>query len=374
MSAMKPKESSWNMESNHQRVERFASEWLTRRDSDAWSTEDQTLLDQWLEEAPANAVAFIRLEAAWARADRYRALGAGFPPRRVPTPEQVNRSPFFNEPVASSAHSQPSALQRLIDEPQSRHRELRRPVSLAVAASLLIAATLGIIGHLRPSHRTYSTQVGVITSIPLQDGSRVTLNTDSEAEVALTNTERRVQLDRGEAFFEVAKDAQRPFVVEAGTKRIVVIGTEFSVRRDGEHVRVAVTQGQVRVEDTALNPSRNAPLKGQEAFVLNAGSVARGGGQGVLVQSKPLSDVLDTVSWRSGFVVFRDVDLAEAVAEFNRYNEKKIVIEAPALAAIRLSGKFKATNFDAFVRLLEEGYPIEARSTTAGIVLVERGR
>jgi transmembrane sensor len=207
----------------------------------------------------------------------------------------------------------------------------------------------------------------------MTDGSHVTLNTDSAIRVAVTDRERSVQLERGEAFFDVARDPHRPFIVRAGDKRIVVLGTQFSVRRDGDEVRVAVAEGKVRLEDESGNASAAAIERSskagaasvgdaRESLVLEAGGIARMGGQSVLVQSQPVPDVEDALSWRSGFVIFRNVDLAHAVAEFNRYNGRKIVIQDADVGDIRLSGKFKATNFDAFVRLLEEGFPITFRA------------
>ena len=97
---MKLAETDIDMESSHQQAERCAAQWLSRRDSGVWSETDQVALERWLDKSPVNAVAFIRLESAWARADRYKALGAGFPPRTLPTAEQLNESPFFSEAAA----------------------------------------------------------------------------------------------------------------------------------------------------------------------------------------------------------------------------------------------------------------------------------
>lgn len=355
------------MESNHQRAERQASEWLARRDSEAWSSDDQAALDDWLHQSSANAVAFIRLGAAWNRADRYKALGAGFSPRCVPTPQQLGSSPFFDERVSSSLESISVSGDSSVAATAYSNRIPRRSVLLTIAASLLVA--IGIAHYVETSNSTLVTPVGGLASMPLRDGSRVILNTDSEVSVAVTDVERHVLLQRGEAYFEVAKDPTRPFVVDAGVRRIVAVGTQFAVRRDGANVLVTVTEGRVRLEDVG---SRKEASAREGAFILDAGGVAHLSGEGVLVQSKPLAVVQDSLSWRAGFVVFRNVDLAEAIAEFNRYNDKKIAIEDPAVASIRLSGKFRTTNFDAFVRLLEDGYSIDATDRDGKLVLSER--
>lgn len=89
----------------------------------------------------------------------------------------------------------------------------------------------------------------------------------------------------------------------------------------------------------------------------------------MIVQEKPLTVVEDYLSWRSGYLTFRDVPLADAIAEFNRYNERKIVIQDPAVAAIRFSGKVRPTSFEGFVRLLEDAFSIRAEHVDGRIVL-----
>jgi transmembrane sensor len=345
------------MRDSHREIERQAAEWLARRDGAGWCAGDQRALDEWLTESSARAVAFIRLEAAWSRADRYKALGAGFAPGSVPTPEEVGSSPFFEEgPKIGDAQAPQATIAR----------GARSRWGLALAASAAFAWICGLLWHLDAARSSYRTPVGGTASVPMSDGSRVTLNTDSEVRLTVSEALRRVELRRGEAFFEVARDAARPFEVVAGSKRITVLGTKFSVFRADDEVRVAVAEGKVRVDEVSSGA-------GDEARVLIAGAVARAAATGMLVQSRPVSEIQDALSWRSGFLVFRDVDLAGAVAEFNRYNEQKISIADPAVAEIRLSGKFKADNFQAFARLLEDGFPIEVRRRAGGIVLEKRG-
>jgi transmembrane sensor len=113
--------------------------------------------------------------------------------------------------------------------------------------------------------------------------------------------------------------------------------------------------------------TRNA----ESATLLTAGTIARARDAGVLIQQRPLPEVEDYLSWRSGFLTFRETSLGDAVAEFNRYNERQIVIDDPQIAAIRLSGKFRSTQFEAFVRLIEDGLPIRARYTDGRIVLTD---
>src|SRR5581483_5979713 len=169
----------------------------------------------------------------------------------------------------------------------------------------------------------YSTPIGGIESVPIADGSQVTLNTDTRIRVDVDEHQRRVVLDRGEAFFQVAKDPTRPFIVVVGTQRVIAVGTQFSVRREAGEVQVAVTEGKVRVEDLSSSSLVGTP----ENVFLTPGSVARANDTGVMVQRRSVADVEAQLSWRSGVLRFRQITLAAAVAEFNRYNVRKIVID-----------------------------------------------
>jgi transmembrane sensor len=199
------------------------------------------------------------------------------------------------------------------------------------------------------------------------------LNTATEVHVALSGTEREIELSRGEAFFEVAKDSKRPFVVNAGKKRVIAVGTQFSVLRDGDEIRVVVSEGTVRIEDRPGIASRQAlPLTqagSADAVLLSAGSVAHAGSAGILVQKETDSKTQEQLSWRTGVLTFRDQTLGEAATEFNRYNERQIVITDPRVANLKIEGNFRATNVDAFVRLIESGFPVRATDDHSQILL-----
>jgi transmembrane sensor len=333
-----------------QEIEEAASAWLIRRDSGVWSDDDQRQFHGWLTASTLHRVAFLRLEATWEDAARLKALGAGVPGDQPPSPAQWNLSPFFEprEPPASVAQAQQADAGR-------PHTWLAR-WRTGLAAAAVLAVGIGAYLALTSYGERYATPVGRIESVAVADGSRVTLNTNSEIRVQLTPTERRVDLDKGEAFFAVAKDPKRPFVVAAGDKRVIAVGTQFSVRREGTDVQVVVTEGQVRMVD------------GGETL-LTPGTIARAGESGVLVQRKSLTEAEEQLSWRSGVLRFRDQTLGEAVAEFNRYNERKIIIADSKVAALKIEGNFRATNVDAFVRLLESGFPVRATTDNGEIVL-----
>jgi transmembrane sensor len=176
---------------------------------------------------------------------------------------------------------------------------------------------------------------------------------------------RRVKLDQGEAFFEVSKDGARPFVVEIADKRVIAVGTQFSVRRENNDIRVLVTEGRVWIE-------RRGTADKAAQTQLAAGSEARTSQTAVLIDRPAPAQVEQLLSWRTGYIIFRDTALADAVADFNRYSARKIYIEDPAIAGIRIGGNFRSGDADAFLWLLHSGFPINVEQRSDRIILTKR--
>ena len=385
-----------------QAIEEAASAWLIRRDSGAWTSDDKARFQEWLNASSLHRVAFWRLEMAWEESARLKALGAGVLGYQPPPRGQWNLTPFFDSPAPGPAldevgaiglemdtnGSAPVEMDRLAaigreltatglfpsDKSVQKSRHGLRITALATAASLLLALAVGAYVWFQSSGDRYTTPVGGIASVSLKDGSNVTLNTATEVRVELSAQERQIDLERGEAFFEVAKDANRPFVVKAGTKRVIAVGTQFSVLRNADDIRIIVAEGTVRIEDSVAGSGQTPGLpltagSSADAVFLSAGSVARAGAAGILVQKETPSETQEQLSWRTGILTFRDQTLLEAAAEFNRYNERQLVIRDPAIAALKIEGNFRATNMDAFVRLLEHGFPLHAVESDSQIVL-----
>lgn len=313
---------------SREQSERAAAAWIARRDSGTWTEADAAAFNQWLAESPGHRVAYYRLNAAWQETGRLQALVGNAPP--VPQRPELTST-------------------------QLRWRSLAAAVVLAIGVSIIAFKAT------HPPQGTHATVVGGMESVPMVDGSRMLLNTNSQVSIAFSPDERRVELKHGEAFFEVAKDSKRPFVVTAGDKRIIAVGTAFSVRREGDEMRLVVSEGTVRME----TPSKHITPPGP----LSAGSIVRARPDGMLVQTEAPADIERTLSWRNGVLTFRDTPLASAVNEFNRYNTRPIVIEDDRVAALQIGGIFRATQPEAFVRLLSEGFPIHVVVEDERIVL-----
>ncbi len=292
-------------------IEAKAAAWLACREEPGWTDADQQALDAWLDAEAAHQAAYWRLEHGWRKADRLAAR----PPVR-----------------------------------QARRSFARAWKPAAVAASLAaVVLAGGLLAVEQGGRRSFSTEVGGRQTVPLADGSRLELNTDTHLRSALSKTERTVWLERGEAYFEVSHDSSRPFVIYAGPRRVVVLGTKFSVRREGDEVKVAVVEGKVRVE----------PVRAPQAMkpaVLIPGQTVIAKGAETLLAPRSVEEVKDELSWRHGVLTFDQFTVARAAAEFNRYNRRKIVVADPEAGAIRIGGTFKSDNIDGFVELLEEGY------------------
>ncbi len=344
--------------STRQEAEHAAAEWLARRESPSWSEADADALETWLSADMTHKVAYFRFNATWKEVGRLKAVCSG------PMPERR-----LADVVCALDPSQPSAARLQSEEARGAFVGRHRRWLTVAAAMALIAIGADFAVRQVPSlfrHHVYSTAVGGLAAVPIPDGSRVTLNTDSEVRVAVSKSERRIDLQRGEAFFEVATDPTRPFIVVAGSQRIVAVGTAFSVRRDGgDDVQVRVAEGAVRVEP--LVDGR----KGESAL-LRAGSKAQSKAGSIMVQNESVPAIEQDLSWRSGSLSFHDTPLADAVAEFNRYNSRKIVIDDPSIAEIQIGGVYRATNVDAFIELIVDGFSIEAVRSQDAVRL--RGR
>ena len=234
----------------------------------------------------------------------------------------------------------------------------------------------------QPLH--FSSEIGELRHIPLADGSRLTLNTDTTLEVDYTENRRTIRLLCGEAFFEVAKDPARPFIVVGPKAQVRTVGTTYSVRLNGpEEMTVLVATGRVAIETvgrtmdafTALRRLwRNDPPEGGEVLV-EAGQEARirksgseGNGAPVTVTVLPIDSAARALLWRDGKLYFEGAPLAGAVAEFARYNYRRIVIRDATLANARISGLFAADDPEGFARAV--ALSIGARADTAGSIII----
>jgi len=212
---------------------------------------------------------------------------------------------------------------------------------MQVGAGLAAAALIGAGGAWQfLGHRgRFITGKGETKVVALQDGSVVTLNTASEIQVSYSDTVRAVELVRGEALFDVAKNKARPFVVAAGDTSVRVVGTSFSVRRiDTAPVQVLVREGTVEVFKPAQD-TKPIRISANSMAVAPADSM-----QAIAAMPIPAAQLHRQMAWQNGQIAFEGETLARAAEEFSRYSDTRIVIEDSGLAKEEIAGLFKATD------------------------------
>jgi len=339
-----------------------AAAWFARRRLGRWSEADALEFAAWLRADAANTAAWASFERLWGQV------------------ETVRDDPKI---LAIRERARQSASRR-----QTLRHFLR--VSGALAASLVVAAVIwwsvrhGIApldhqaSNLRADTsavptptlvRDISTDIGERSLLVLADGSKVTLNTASAVHADYTGRERRLTLLRGEAFFDVAKDANRPFIVFAGSREVVAVGTAFDIRVQDRRLKITLVEGKVRIAPASdLTVAGSSPIRPVSAITLEPGSalIAQ---EGDADQIERL-DVARVTSWRTGKLVFDGERLAEVVAEMNRYSRQKLQIVDPALEERRVSGVFEPAEGPAFAKALElYGIARATRQTTTTIAL-----
>lgn len=219
----------------------------------------------------------------------------------------------------------------------------------------------------------FRTAVGERSNVTLADGSSVALNTNSRIDVRFTAQERSIRLLEGQAWFQVAKDVKRPFVVEAGDQRVTALGTAFDVRLgERDTVQVTLAEGRVSVEPIRsklaqlIQPQASrAELNPGEALIISAETPA----------TRRKADLSKVMSWRSGQVVFDNDTLETAIAEVNRYSATRVELADRELGELRVSGVFKAGHSESFVETVTGHFPIRVIERDANrIVLATAAR
>lgn len=301
-------------------MEAAAARWAVRH---PLSAEDRVALDAWLAEHPHHAGALLRAQAALSSIDRAIA---------------------------------PAVDDVLPAAPRSRRWVLAGAGGVAAAAAL--TAVLGLRGG---STERVATAPGEIRRLPLADGSIAAIDTDSELRIALAKDARRIDLRRGQAWFQVAKDRQRPFIVDAGIAKVQAVGTAFSVKRTKGGVRIAVTEGRVAI--WASNASG-------AVSILDAGEFASFPSDGTApVTGSAPSAIERSLAWREGEIALEGETLDEAVAAFNRYNQQQLIVRDPALGKERLVGLFQLNNPVGFAMTLKATLDAEVTVTPTEIAL-----
>ena len=317
------------MNANQQILDEAANWFIDFRagDLDASARQD---FHEWLRRSPDHIQAYLDIAATYAELPAPAATG------------EIDVQAFIDSARASADLNVVSLDQRrsaIGRSPEERHR----PVSvskrvLPVAASFLLVA-VALASWFYMERNSYSTDIGEQRSFALADGSTIQLNSRSRVRVRYTDAERGIDLIEGQALFQVAKNAQRPFVVHVNDTQVRAVGTQFDVYRRQSGTVVTVLEGRVAV----------VPLAEAQSF-LAAGEQLTVSDQ---IASKPLAvNPKTATAWTQRQLIFDNASLSEVAEEFNRYSPRPIVMDAGDFDDFHVSGTYSSTNPDSLLRFL----------------------
>lgn len=311
-----------------QQIDRAAAHWAARLDR-GLSAGEEGDLDDWLDADPRRLGAFMRMRAIALQSERAKALGPTFDPYA-----------FAGDTTADAPLPGDAAPPTM----EQRSRFTRRQMlgtggALAASLALVLAGSLTLLPH----GQRYETRLGESRVVPLADGSVMTLNTDTQVKVRFAKSERLVELDHGEALFDVAHNAARPFIVLADGARVRAVGTSFVVKKlVDQPLSVMVAQGTVELTRPALDhPVR---IVANNRMSVSASSSA----------SRPVTisddEVARETAWKVGRIAFEGERLADASAEFARYSDVRIIIDDPSVRREEITGLFASNDPVSFAR------------------------
>jgi transmembrane sensor len=340
----------------HAAIVAEASEWFIEFRAGDVNGEARLRFIEWLRRSPEHIQAYLEVSGVWSE------LPSADPDGRFDLESLIARARSESDviplsPIHPWVPPGPPAAQ-----PRALGRFARRPVLAAAAIVVASFAALFLwIG--RDTARLYSTGIGEQRTLQLMDGSTVELNARSKVEVRLTEHRRDVALIEGQALFHVAKDKQRPFIVQAGEAEVRAVGTEFDVYKKRTETVVTVVEG--RVETYA-----EADGAGAAAILLSAGEQLT-----VLphaVTKPTLADTAAATAWVQKRLIFEETPLKDVAVEFNRYNRRPLAIDDPTLQTLKISGVYSSIDPASLINFLRSQSSIQVIETEDQVRVVRR--
>lgn len=297
----------------------------------------------WLRTSPEHIREFLAVSAIW----------GGLPElSSQPSAEELVAAATRSSNVVAMRGAKRVAARRRTRQPGPRRRWPGR-----VAAVVLAGVAAGAMLLILPTSKdpdSYATMTGELHSVPLPDGSLVTLNTRSAIRIVYSAQYRDIHLEDGEALFEAAKDITRPFRVMVDQTMVEAVGTQFNVRKAADEITVTVSEGMVKVSSSG--PDQHLKERGSESdppppVLLKAGQQARlrsESGKAVVADVA----IEKVISWRERRLIFESLPLKQVIEEFNRYNDPPALIADKHLESLPISGVFRSNDRDSFFQFL----------------------
>jgi transmembrane sensor len=234
-----------------------------------------------------------------------------------------------------------------------------------LAAGVVGVALVSSWLYLRPP--TYITGSGEQRVVTLTDGSTVNLDARTRIRVRYSDTQRDIDLLEGQAFFTVAKQPDRPFIVHSDATEVRAVGTQFDVYRRKNATVVTVVEGRVAVEESAAPTKVSVSSSPESAIVVSAGEQVIAS---VGAVEKPVPfDAHKAIAWSQGKLVFDSVPLGEVIEDFNRYLPHPLYIDDTQLLQVHISGVFSTTDSQQFVEFLHQRFGTTAREVDGQVVI-----
>lgn len=297
---------------------------------------------QWCELDPRNLAAFERMQDLWLLSSALEPEVRGGELQHTATPAvRCQPARHGGKPIASSP---------------------RWRLGAAIAASVAMLTIAAWFGTMRFPGGLGNGEI-IADNVPvstqrLQDGSRMELAPRSEVHVGYTEARRGLELKHGEAYFDVAPNPERPFVVQAGPVRIRAVGTAFNVRHAGGRIVVTVTEGQVDVHMPLPAPANGGAASGPVRVI--SGEQLRWSPEAARPHARQVH-VDDALAWRQGRLEYRDEPLASVVADLNRYTKGRVVVHGSEARELRFSGTILTRAADQWLDGLPDIFPVRVR-------------
>jgi transmembrane sensor len=344
-----------------------ASEWFINCRSGALDDDKRRKFDAWLRQSPQHLSAYLELAAIW---DEGPSLDAE---RRWDT------DTLIAEALADQSNVTPLITTPTVRAPATISHARWAAVFAFMAIGL--AAFVWVYLFREP---IYVTQIGEQRSITLPDGSTMELNSRSKVRVRYSEQERALELLEGQALFRVAKNPSRPFIVTSDGTRVRAVGTQFDVNKKREGTVVTVVEGRVSVltdvsdahiDPIAVNVSESMPQLPHES---GAGEgILLAAGEQISIKDKaaekiPQPDVARAIAWTQKQLVFKAATLTEVAEEFNRYNQRQLVVRDPELYDFHISGVFASSDPGALLQFLRERAGVHVVESDTAIYLTKQ--
>lgn len=340
--------------------------------------------DLWARKSPEHLAAYLEIAAIWNE-------GPSLDPKAKWSADMlIAEAALDRENVVAlprqSIGESARAIAGSVSVEEVRHRKLRRFLAAAsFAVVALVAGSFIWLHYFQAS--TYATATGEQRSIALVDGSVIELNSRSKVEVRFSKTQRDVNLVSGQALFHVAKDPARPFIVASEGTRVRAVGTQFDVYKKHGGTIVTVVEGTVVVVRSGVEPSNplegsgtpNVPVQSNAdpGASLIANAVYLSAGEQLTVTPKTERktahpNVASATAWTQRELVFDSASLSEVAEEFNRYNDRQLVIDDSALYDFHISGVFSSTDPASLIRFLRQRPGVEVTETASEIRIAKK--